>query len=74
MLEPKSALLDELQRVSAELDVLIADMSNGRPSQTRHDGHIDQVEQLAKRMRDAARGPGRSVNPPLARQGSGYIW
>jgi len=74
MPEPKSALLDELRRVSAEIDELIADMSNGRPSQTKHDGHIDQVEQLAKRMRDAARGPGRSVNPPLGRIGSGYVW
>lgn len=74
MPEPKSALLDELRCVNAEINGLIADMSNGRPSQTRHDGHIDQVEQLAKRMRDAARGPGRSVNPPLARQGNGYVW
>ncbi len=74
MPEPKSALLDELLRASVEIDGLIADMSNGRPSQTRHDGHIDQVEQLVKRLRDAARGPGRSVNPPLARQGNGYIW
>jgi hypothetical protein len=67
-------MLDELRRVSADLDVLIADMSNGRPSQTRHDGHVDQAEQLAARIRTAARGPGRSVNPPLAKVGSGYLW
>lgn len=73
MAQPKS-LYDELVRVSGDLDVLIADMSNGRPSQTRHDGHIDQVEGLAARLRKAARGPGRSVNPPLAKVGSGYLW
>ncbi len=67
-------MLDQLRRVSADLDVLIADMSNGRPSQTRHDGHVDQAEQLAARIRTAARGPGRSVNPPLAKVGSGYLW
>ncbi len=67
-------MLDELRRVNADLDVLIADMSNGRPSQTRHDGHVDQAEQLAARIRTAARGPGRSVNPPLAKVGSGYLW
>lgn len=67
-------MLDELRRVSADLDVLIADMSNGRPSQTRHDGHVDQAEQLAARIRTAARGPGRSINPPLAKAGSGYLW
>ena len=74
MAGPSSPLLDELVRVSADLDVLIADMVIGRPSQTRSDGHIDQVEQLAARMRKAARGPGRIVNPPLARVGSGYLW
>ena len=67
-------MLDELVRVSADLDVLIADMSNGRPSQTSHDGHVDQAEQLAARIRMAARGPGRSINPPLAKVGSGYLW
>ncbi len=73
MAQPKS-LYDELVSVSGDLDVLIADMSNGRPSQTRHDGHIDQVEGLAGRLRKAARGPGRSVNPPLAKVGTGYLW
>ncbi|WP_296222730.1 hypothetical protein [uncultured Sphingomonas sp.] len=73
MPQPKF-LLDELVRVSGDLDELIADMSNGRPSQSRHDGHIDQAEQLAARIRTAARGPGRSVNPPLAKVGSGYLW
>lgn len=73
MPQPKS-LYDELVRVSGDLDVLIADMSDGRPSQTRHDGHIDQVEGLAARLRKAARGPGRSVNPPLAKVGTGYLW
>lgn len=74
MPQPQSLLLDELERVSAELDVLTRDMRSGWPSQTRHDGHIDQVEQLAARMRQAARGPGRPVNPPLARVGSGCLW
>lgn len=73
MAQPKF-LVDELVRVSADLDELIADISNGRPSQTSHDGHIDQAEQLAVRIRTAARGPGRSVNPPLARVGTGYRW
>lgn len=73
MAQPKS-LYDELVRVSGDLDVLIADMSNGRPSQTRHDGHVDQVEGLAARLRKAARGPGRPINPPLAKVGTGYIW
>lgn len=73
MAQPKS-LYDELVSVSGDLDVLIADMSNGRPSQTRHDGHIDQVEGLAARLRKAARGPGRPINPPLAQVGSGYLW
>ncbi|OWK32282.1 hypothetical protein [Sphingomonas mucosissima] len=73
MPQPKS-LYDDLVSVSGDLDVLIADMSNGRPSQTRHDGHVDQVEELAARLRKAARGPGRSVNPPLAKVGTGYIW
>lgn len=73
MAQPKS-LYDDLVSISGELDVLIADMSNGRPSQTRHDGHVDQVEGLAARLRKAARGPGRLINPPLAKVGSGYLW
>lgn len=73
MAQPKS-LYDDLVSISGELDVIIADMSTGRPSQTRHDGHVDQVEGLAARLRKAARGPGRSVNPPLAQVGSGYLW
>lgn len=74
MPQAKSSLLDELRRVSGEIDELIADMSSGRPSQTQHDGHADQVVELARRMREAARGPGRPVNPPLGRHGSGYVW
>lgn len=68
------ALLEELVRVSADLDHLIGDMQTGWPSQTRHDGHVDQVKQLAKRMVEAARGPGRPANRPLGRHGSGYVW
>jgi hypothetical protein len=74
MSEPLPALLDELRRVSADLDELIGAMSNGRPSPLRHEGHVDRVERLAVRMRRAARGPGRPVHPPLARMGDGYVW
>lgn len=73
MAQPKS-LYDELVRVSGDLDVLIADMGTGRPSQTRHDGHIEQAEGIAARIRAAARGPARPVNPPLAKVGTGYLW
>lgn len=68
------SLHDECRRVSAELDLVMADMENGRPSQSRHDGHVDQVVGLATRLLSAARGPGRSDNPPLAKVGSGYLW
>jgi hypothetical protein len=67
-------LFEELVRVSGDLDRLIADMETGRPSQTRHDGHIDQVERLAQRMVEAARGPGRPVNKPLGRAGRSFVW
>ena len=67
-------LIEELVRVSADLDRLIGDMETGRPSQPRHDGHIDQVERLAERMIAAARGTGRPVNAPLGRVGSGMVW
>ncbi|MGN6270877.1 MAG: hypothetical protein ACTHM0_13415 [Sphingomonas sp.] len=70
----QTKLLEELVRASGELDRLIADMETGRPSQTRHDGHIDQVERLARRLIEAARGPGRPVNPPLGRAGAGFVW
>ncbi|WP_156679361.1 hypothetical protein [Sphingomonas profundi] len=74
MAQPQSPLADELERVSADLDKLIGAMRAGRPSQTQHDGHVDQVEQLAIRMRRAVRGPGRPENPPIGRCGRGYIW
>lgn len=74
MAQPQTSAVDEAERVSAELDQLIADMRTGRPSQTRHDGHADQMVLLGKRLIEAARGPGRPVNPPLGRIGSGYMW
>jgi len=74
MSEPLPSLLDELRRVSADLDELIGAMSDGRPSPQRHDTHVDRVEGLAARMRRAARGAGRPVHPPLARLGGGFIW
>lgn len=70
----KPAMIEELVRISADLDSLIGDMQVGRPSHTRLDGHIDQVERLAERMRRAARGPGRPVNAPLGRAGGGFVW
>jgi hypothetical protein len=66
MPDPRTALLDELRRVSAVLDELIAAMSADEPSQPRHDRYVDQVEGLCARMRRAARGPGRTVSPPSA--------
>jgi hypothetical protein len=67
--------LEELQRVSADLDRLIADRTTGQPSQPRHDGHIDQAEALAARLRGVGRGPGRPVNPPIGRTAAGgHIW
>lgn len=69
-----SPLHDELWHVSDALDVLLAEMGNGRPCQRAHDDHVDRVEVLAARMVRAARGSGRPENPPLASHGSGYIW
>jgi hypothetical protein len=67
--------LEELVRVSADLDRLIADRSVGQPSQLRHDGHVDQAGELAARLRSAGRGPGRTVNPPIGRTATGgYVW
>lgn len=70
------AFLDEITRVSADLDRLIADRQSGaRPSQTRHDGHVDQAEELAARLIRVARGPGRRpVHPPLAITAIGTVW
>ncbi len=68
------ALLDECMRVSADLDRLIADMQVGRPSQTRHEGHVDQAEDMAGRLLRAARGSGRPQHPPIARTASGLFW
>ncbi|MCI4653110.1 hypothetical protein [Sphingomonas aquatilis] len=59
-------MVDECERVSAALDPLIARMRNGRSPLTRHGDDIDQVEALGLRLIAAARGPGRSINPPLA--------
>ena len=67
--------LEELVRVSADLDRLIADRSVGQPSQPRHDGHVDQAGALATRLHIAGRGSGRPVNPPLGRTATGgYGW
>lgn len=71
---PVSAMQDEVRRVVDALDHLLGEMSAGRPSPTRHDGHADQVVELGTRLIRAARGPGHAVNPPLARVGSGYLW
>lgn len=60
MPQANSQLLYELLRVSPELDQVIGEMSGGRPSQPRYDDHADQVVRLAKRMIQAARGPGRT--------------
>ncbi len=68
------AFLDEIVRISADLDRLIADRQAGQPSQTRHDGHVDQAGDLARRLHEAGRGPGRAVHPPLARVGTGFMW
>jgi hypothetical protein len=65
---------DEIRRTVDELDEVLADMSSGRPSQFRHDGHVDQVVGLAERLIRAARGPGRPVNPPIAKTATGAIW
>ena len=68
------AFLDELVRVSADLDRLIADRQVGRPSQPRHDGHVDQAEVLATRLRSAGRGPGRLTHKPLGITPIGMVW
>jgi hypothetical protein len=69
------AFLDELVRVSADLDRLIADRQVGRPSQPRHDGHVDQAEKLAMRLRGAGRGPGRPIHAPIGKTPCGKtIW
>lgn len=59
-------MVEECERVSADLDPLIASMRTGRSPLTRHGDHIDQVEALGLRLIAAARGPGRSINPPLS--------
>lgn len=74
MAQPKPSLVEELEDIVPELDRIIADMRCGRPSQTRHDGHVDLVEKLALRMRTAARGPGRPVNPPIGKIGESLVW
>lgn len=65
--------LDELVRVSADLDRLIAERQLGQPSQTRHDGHVDQAERLAIRLRAIGRGPGRPIPRPIARVGTAMV-
>lgn len=65
---------DECQRTVDVLDRVMADRARGRPSQSSHDGHVDQVTEAATRLLSAARGPGRSINPPLARVGDGCLW
>lgn len=60
MPQATTPLLDELLRASTELDQVIGEMTGGRPSQPRYDGHADQVVELCKRLTRAARGPGRT--------------
>lgn len=68
------AILEELQRISADLDHLIADRTAGRVSHTRSDAHIDQMERLSERLQRLARGSGRPVNPPIGRTADGMAW
>lgn len=69
------AFLEELVRISGDLDRLIADRTAGPTSHTRSERHIDQAETLAAQLLRAGRGLGRPVNPPLGRTpGGGYIW
>lgn len=68
------AFLDELIGASADLDRLIADRQNGHTSQTRHEVHVDQAGAIAKRLREAGRGPGRPVSPPIGKIENGYAW
>lgn len=69
------AFLEELIRISGDLDRLIADRTAGPTSQPRSERHIDQAEELGARLCRAGRGPGRPVNPPLGRTSSGaYVW
>lgn len=62
MPQANTPLLDELLRVSPELDQVIGELTSGRPSQPRYDDHADQVVRLAERMIRAARGPGRTLS------------
>ena len=62
MPQANTPLLDELLRVSPELDQVIGEMTGSRPSQPRFDDHADQVVELALRMICAARGPGRTTH------------
>lgn len=70
------AFLDEIMRVSADLDRLIADrQSMGRPSHARHEGHVDRAERLAMRLRGAGRGLDRPHHPPIGTTPDGkLIW
>lgn len=68
------SLDDEVRHAIDGLDRIAAEMSNGRPSQPRHDSHVDQVAGIARRLMRAARGPGRPIHPPIARVGGGYLW
>lgn len=70
------AFLDEIMRVSADLDRLIADrQSMGRPTQNLHEGHVDRAERLATRLRGAGRGLDRPQHPPIGKTSSGkLIW
>jgi hypothetical protein len=69
------AFLDELRRISADLDRLMADRQTaGRLSQRQHDDHVDRAEKLAARLVRVGRGSGRLHNPPIAQVGAGYVW
>ncbi len=66
--------LDELVRVSADIDRLIADRQQSQPSHSGSDRHIDQARALAARLDRAGRGPGRPVHTPIGRTAHGYAW
>ena len=69
-------LADAVRRVSDDLDRWQANRSLGRPSPLRSDEQIDQVVAAAEQLLNAARGPGRPVNPPrwVSADGSKAGW
>lgn len=67
MAKPPVGIADQLERASAELDRLIADVRLGRPGARHFNDQEDRAQRIASAVVAPFRGAGaKPVNPPLA--------